>query len=506
MVLRAGGDGGSAAMSANMDALRNKVAVDVVIDGHYTAKVYTSGSAIIGRAEVRPLRDVSFHLFEIVLVGTAATRLDFVQQFPAHSARNFLKLRMPIALRDLPEDNTFRQGKTYTVPFHFVIPHQLTMGACTHRCSTDAVQAEHLRLPPTMGFWEDNDQSPDMSHVKYAIKVRAWSFFPGEGQMKLFEGQHVLKILPARPEDAPLDITWRDERYQLTNTKTIRKKLFSAKLGKVTASALQPAAVLLSADASRASQSSARINLDFDPASAEMAPPKVHAVSAKLASTTYFSLNPVEDLPNLGPRANHLSYPSLSYTTTTPLFSKQTSQVSWEKHERRATHLRRDSGYSSPHLEDDAGDTEGSEGAGQGRRGSLGKASKKKQPTCPFKYTATVEVPFTVPTMNKKIFLPTFHSCLISRSYVLQLTLSVGPNNTSIPLLLPLQIGVQDSYDPQLYGEELPSFETAMAQTEAAQVDADLQPRLLRVPPLELQGGSELPRYDTFRGQHVSVV
>ncbi|KAH7327976.1 hypothetical protein B0I35DRAFT_5609 [Stachybotrys elegans] len=471
---------------------------EIVIDGHYSSKVYTSGSSITGRAIIRPTHDVTFSNFEIIFTGSAGTRIDFVQQFPAHSIRNFMKLRMPIYDTDLPRPRIFREGHTYTIPFHFVVPHELTIGACCHSYDNPAVQAQHVQPPPTMGFWECDDQAPEMAKIEYAVKARAFDLVDGDLR-KVLEGYHIVKVLPASPEQAPLDISWKDERYQLSKTKTIRKNLFSGKLGKLTSSATQPAAIMLPADAHGASSTSARINFEFHPTATDVTPPKISSVSGKIISTTYFSVNPVRDFPNLGSRSNHLNVPALTYSNTTSLFSTQVGNAAkWTQ--QGATSERRDSGYWSPQLDEEAVDTDGSEGRNNQPRA---KNSSKKS-ACPFKYTTTVDIPFSLPTGIKKIFLPTFHSCLISRTYVLQLNVSIGSSSTTMSLAVPLQIGVETVNDPMLH-DELPSFETALAQAQQQNADAYLHPEMFDMAGADFQGGGTLPGYDHVRGHPIPV-
>ncbi|KAJ6789652.1 hypothetical protein PWT90_05591 [Aphanocladium album] len=471
--------GRAAARSKAAAAL--KPTIDVIIDRHYNSKVYTSGSVIAGRTIVKTVRDIAFDHFDIVFTGIAATRLDFVQQYPSHSFRPFLKLRMPISEDDVPEDRVFKAGKTYTVPFHFVVPHHLPIGACKHQCEVDSVLDQHLRLPPTIGFWGADDQAPEMAQIEYAVKARAVKQEQaGSPATKVMEGQHVVKVLPASPEDAPLDITFRDERYTMAKTKTIRKNLFSAKTGKLTAASTQPEAVMFSADGRDASMSAAHINLEFVPDSVDTAPPKINSVSAKLLSTTFFGAAPVNYLPNLGPRTAYHGNPCLNYTTTSSIFNTPVDKVSWRQEKVDAG--RRDSGYSSSHLSPDSDAVPG-------------KMARKKAAS-PIKHVATLDVPFTITNTNRKIFLPTFHSCLISRTYVLQLCVTVGPTNTTMTLSVPVQVGVETIHDdPQ--GGALPSFESVMARDEEAEADNYLRPRIRRAASDDApQTNSLLPGYN----------
>jgi len=474
----------------------SKPSITIHIDQHYTSKVYTSGSTISGHVEVKTQTDVPFDDLSIVFGGVSATRLDFVQQYTTRSCRQFLKLRMPIVASHLPEPRVFEAGQTYVVPFTFVVPHQLTIGACSHKVSSPATREQHLRLPPTVGYWEGDDQAPDMAQIQYFVRARVFRG-PEEGSdsAKLMEAQQTVKVLPALAEDAPLDITHEDEQYRVVRTKTIRKGRFSGKIGKLTAVASQPGAVMLTADGRDASPTTARVSLEFAPEAPEIAPPKINSVSGKLTTTTYFSGSPTSHQPNLGSRSVYSGAPSLNYSTTSSLFAVPVESVSWKQ---RNVSLRRDSGYSSAGVEDEASESDAS--LGRGRRGSKSKGSKG----CPIRHTGSLEIPFTIPHVSGKVLLPTFHNCLISRVYTLQLTLCVGPTNTAMSFAVPLQVGVETIHEPQHGG--LPSFESAVAQAEEAEVDEFLQSRVLRASFDTPQHNDLLPGYEELSRRTVRVV
>lgn len=461
--------------------------VDIKIDQHWSSKAYTSGSTIAGHVVVNTQRDVAFDDFEILFTGTAYTRVDFVNQYSSatYAARPFMKLRMPIRDSDFPSPRVFEAGRTYTIPFNFVVPHQLTLSACNHPVEHAGVRDHHLQLPPTMGFWEHNDQSPDMAHIEYAVRAGAYKETAEEGRTQTLEGFHMIKVLPSLPEDAPLDIGPNDERYTLSKTKTIRKNLFSAKQGKLTTTASQPGAIMLSANFLNATETNLKVDLKFSTASADITPPKINSVSAKLHSTTFFSSAPMNHLPNLGARIKHQSSPSLTYSTTTPIPMHPDTNITWEN---EAPVSRRDSGYSSGAWHEVTSENEGVEGRNK-------KASKENV----HRY-ATLNIPFTLPTGGNKIFLPTFYSCISARTYIVYLTLSVGPMNTNINLFVPVQVAVENTFEP--VDDELPTFDDAVAEAEA---DSYFQPRLTQVPSERFQGTSTLPGYDDARRRQVAV-
>ncbi|KAF5019238.1 hypothetical protein F66182_8763 [Fusarium sp. NRRL 66182] len=466
----------------------NKSGIDITLDQHWSSKAYTSGSKVSGSVIINTQRDVAFDSFEILFTGTGYTRVDFLSQYSSanYAARPFMKLRMPLSSSDLPSSRVFEAGRTYTIPFNFVVPHQLTLGACNHHVDHSGIRDHHLQLPPTMGFWERNDQSPDMAHIEYGIRALAHKDNGEEGRTMPLDGFHLVKVLPAFPEDAPLDISPADERYCLSKTKPMRKNLFSAKQGELTATASQPSAIMLSGNFLKASGTNLKVNFEFISTSKDVAPPKINSVSAKLHSTTYFSSTPMNHLPNLGARIKHQNCTSLTYSTTTSIPMRPDTSLSWEH---AAPLSRRDSGYDS-----------GSWAEGDSCESDGGKKASKYS----VRRYATLDIPFNLPTSGNKLFLPTFYSCGSARAYIVHLTLSVGPMNTNINLNIPVQVAVEDTYN-QPQDDELPSFESAIAEAEEADADLHFLPRLIQVPSARFQGTSTLPGYNDTRMRQVAV-
>ncbi|KAJ4270480.1 hypothetical protein NW762_002167 [Fusarium torreyae] len=468
-----------------------KSGIDIKLDQHWSSKAYTSGSKVTGNVIINTQRDVVFDGFEIFFTGIAYTRIDFISQYSSanYASRPFMKLRMPLSRSDLPSTGVFEAGRTYTIPFNFVVPHQLTLSACNHSVEHAGIKDRHLQLPPTMGFWERNDQSPDMAHIEYAIRAVAHKETSEEGRTLPLDGFHMIKVLPAVPEDAPLDIGPNDERYCLSKTKPIRKNLFTTKQGELKTTASQPSAIMLSGNFLKASGTNLKVNLEFNSTSKDVTPPKINSVSAKIHSTTFFSSAPMNHLPNLGPRIKHQSSPSLTYSNTTPVPMRPDTRLTWED---EAPASRRDSGYDSGFWnESESSETEGHH-------------SKKANKYNVRRY-ATLDIPFNLPTNGNKLFLPTFYSCISARAYIINLTLSVGPMNTNINLNVPVQVAVEDTYSQQ-DDDELPSFDAAIAEAEEADVDFHLQPRLMQVPSARFQGTSTLPGYEDMQMRHQVAV
>ncbi|KAK1598312.1 arrestin [Colletotrichum navitas] len=469
---------------ARQPASSRKHSVEVRINDHYHSKVYTSGDPISGEVTITPGHDNRFDYVQIILIGTSRTRLDALQ-IPQLASHTFLKLEMPIPDSAYPVPRIFEAGLTYTIPFNFVIPHHLTISACAHKAQSDYIHDYHMRLPPTMGGWERDDMAPDMAQVQYAVNARVVRQDELGGKpTKLMEGTHLIKVLPRSPEDPPLNITKHDGAYVLSKTKAVRKSLFSSKQGRITAATAQPSAIHLTADGRSASEGSILVNLNFEPTSADNLPPKVNTVSAKLRAQTWYGATPMTKLPNMGDIQEAFAMSQYHvYTTSTSLLSTSVGKVAWRQQFTSAA--RRDSGYSSDGLRESGHSDSDNQNHSQSRRPSRDLSS-------PIFHMAALQIPFKLPT-SRKTLIPTFYSCLVSRTYALQLTLVVA--DSKINLNVPLQIALEPPVPQDLLDMGLPSFDAVMAQQEEAEVDAFLQPRLLQQPAPGFQGNAVLPNY-----------
>lgn len=342
-------------------------------------------------------------------------------------------MSMPIPRNDLPESQVFEAGRTYTTPFTFVVPSQLAPSACCHDCSA-MVQKQHLRLPPTVGSWDGGDQAPETVQVEYLIKAVVSKDKENSRQVKLLEDEHHVSILPVSFEEPPLHITPEDEKYRLVHGKMMRQNLFSSRTGYLRAAAIQPNPIEFSLDALSVRGSSIRMDLEFIP-TAGVPPPDIHAVAVKIHSTTHLSITTINYLPNLGKPSENLLYPVVTYSTTNKINIDHPPRVVWDR--QCSTSLR---GYTrKPHLDHQ-------ECALESRIAEVcsGLRSDDTGRNSPIKHVGTLDIPFTLPTASKQIFLPTFHSCLISRTYNIHLTLAAGTFGTALSLSIPLQVVVKD--------------------------------------------------------------
>ncbi|KAK3988533.1 hypothetical protein QBC44DRAFT_370984 [Cladorrhinum sp. PSN332] len=460
--------------------------VKINLSDHYSSKIYTSSSPVAGDVTITTKRDVRFDSIQIVLIGNTKASFDGLS-FPQEVTHTFLKMVMPIPESTYPVPRVLETGRTYTIPFNFVIPNQLTINACNHERLSNQLQDHHVLLPPSLGGFQKDDMAPRMTQVEYVIKARVLREpVLGGKKTRIVEATQQIQVLPATPEEPPLNITEKDKLYNMSKTKTIRKTFLGTKVGRITATAFQPGAAVVTTDGSKLrSKPTARISLTYDPESPTMPPPQITSISGKITSHTYYSSGTISSFPNLGLwNQPYILDRRGQFFTSTPLppISAPAEQPGWTQ--RITPTTRRDSGYGS----------ESSESPGSDNNTAKSKKDKKdkNKRKSPVYLTSTLDIPLDLPT-DKKTFVPTFHSCIASRVYTLTLSIGVSAKGASgqVSLTMPLQIAVEGPAAERAESTEgLPSFEEAAA-------DEHLRPRVLQVP-------GEVPAGRTSWGPHTA--
>jgi hypothetical protein len=283
-------------------------------------------------------------------------------------------------------------------------------------------------MPPSMGFCPGSDQSPEEARIVYSIVVVCTRLFVDlPVPVRLFTAHKTIRVLPTSPEDAPLDISPQSNLYVPSKTQSLWKTFFVAREGELTASASQPNAVMLSPDGTAASSSSMQLRLTYTSELPIPTPPRIKSVSGKIVAMTFFHVLPLTQLPNLETWKRHRD-PPFQHTASLKLFDQQVEQLTWTT-ATGADGLQKQYTPGSPHVikQDEAVTCQG----------SSEDASKLTR------LEAEMTIAFNIPHGNQNFFLPSFDSCLISRTYFLRLSISLGAAHTSVVLKLPLQIGVE---------------------------------------------------------------
>jgi hypothetical protein len=476
----------------------NRPDVDITIHDHHDYKVYSTFDPIKGYVDITAPHDAPFDQVSITLEGISKTYVENLTP-SAHRSKmtavhKFLRLVMPIAESQYPQPRLAVGGETYRFKFNFAIPEHLLPRSCTHPCA-DHVHHAHLQVPPSLGDKDvsgGDDMAPDMSKIGYYIRVRVLKDEPRDNV--LAEGSRKICVRPAVPEAPPMSLAKDDVDYIMTKTASLKKGLFSGKLGRITVSAAQPSAIILpspsSTDASATQM--ATVNLRFIPHDASSTPPRLGGLTSKIRAVTCFAARPAHTFPSRFRLVSQFEITKGVYTTTVPLASRCVESVAWEKQLPQRGMTRRRSDSSTDSSASDLSDCKLSPSDG-----NLDLPS----------YTASVLVPINLPA--NKVWIPSFHTCITSRIYLIELSLSIHTPGAGIPsttcvLKLPIQLAANANQTSRT------SLTPAEAAAELASANTFLTPRIIEPPAEELIGGSMLigsarsdlpPSYEVFASQ-----
>lgn len=504
--------GQAAAMQSKLRNLYQAQKPDISIVLNNKRTTYTTLDKLEGVVNITAPTDTSFDDVEIEFVGTSRTYVERLTTAAAISGRSeafhqFLKLQQPRMQQHYPENKILEAGKTYSFPFLFVVPQQLLPRVCQHRVVSPSLRDQHLQVPPSFGDRDGalkkdalDDMVPDMASIRYGVFARVSKMKPAESgttRTTIISKARRLRIVPASDEQPPLDVSSDDAEYTMRKERTIRKGVLKGKQGTLVMQASQPPSMRLRARSDSEQQPSmATIMLRFDPADEKASPPRLGSLTSRLKVCTYFACTARQCMPS-----KHASLMDLSqglHSEQLSLSSRCVANVEWTKHDpnKLETLERRDSAYSEMSAID----------------GSL------PEPSGSYKgnsyYIAKLLVPINLPT--SKAFVPTFHSCLISRVYQLKLELGMQSVNLggAIDLKVPLQISSGGSA-----GDYSPRRGSVEAGIEADLDDEDIgdffEARTVQVPGAEFIGRSRIgsqapvdeapPGYSSFASQFVAA-
>ncbi|KAJ6014842.1 hypothetical protein N7540_009433 [Penicillium herquei] len=408
--------------------------VDIDLAGQKPGMVnsYTNGDRVEGVANITVDHETRFDEIEINLQGNSSTLVERVSCPGRTGAQHmFLKLRQPIEDAEYPTPRVLEAGRTYKFPFMFVIPDHLLPQVCTHPKKNNQIHRAHTMLPPTLGdpmiIAEGktllDDMAPNMSKNAYTIRVGVMKKSSSDPHTvkALAHVAKKIRIIPTMEEEAPID-TAGHTYYRTRHEKTVKRGFLRGKQGQMVAEAAQPKPIRLLPLTSLpcdAVSTVAKVHLRFEPVGDEQ-PPRLGSMTSKLKTSTFYGCNPWEDFPS---QSNGVPFSQVGqglFNESSTLSTMCVAAAQWEKQsvsdaERRDSVNSTVSNISSPSAAF-SGDTY---------------------------YTTSLLVPVSLP--KSKVFVPTFHSCLMSRVYSLDLNLTYhtpGANvlTPSINLRLPVQI------------------------------------------------------------------
>ncbi|KAJ5419292.1 uncharacterized protein N7487_002842 [Penicillium crustosum] len=393
----------------------------------YTTGDQIDGTVIITVEQETPLDDV-----QIVLQGSSHTTINHVPCGCIESEHIFLELRQTIEETEYLLPEVLYPACSYLFPFAFVVPGRLLPQACTHSLTNPHVHRAHTMLPPTLGdpmLSSDgqtllDDMASDMSRISYIIGVAVLRKSSTDHRQLEYLATHAKKvrIIPIVEEEPPINVV--DHPYYCTSkVKTGRHGPLRTKLGRLLASSSQPKPIRLLPPGYSGDKVStvAIVQLRFDPVGNEQ-PPRLGSITSKLKASTFYGATPWADFPCQSGAILSGQGGQCVFTKSIPLLTMCVSSAEWEKHSASSDSDR----PNSIHLVT---------------------SRNSDDPSVSFckdeYYTTSVIVPITIP--NSKTFVSTFHSCLISRTYSLDLSLTYHTPGMkilkpTISLCVPIQI------------------------------------------------------------------
>ena len=449
--------------------LRKKNEIDIVLDGEAEyIHSYSTFDEIKGLVEFKFEADIDLEELQITFEGQTLTYVEKIASTAPTTGRTtgrhtFLKLFQPVDTDLLPSDGLLRGGITYSVPFTFVVPDRLLPYICCHKVQDDSVRRDHIQLPPTLGDATTSgdghvlmdDLSPAMARITYGIRARATTRLANGRLVELAEKMERIRIVPGRAEEPPRVISDEQADYVMRKEKSVRKGLFKiGKIGRLTAETTQPSSLRLPYPSTRTSEpvtTMTTIKLRFDPLTLGIQPPQLGSLLSKLRAYTFFGAAPYRMIPEVHKNDNWSNLHGI-YPESIELSSRNLSTVSWTAHDPNSDPLSPTNSNSStsrrPSVFSIASNT-------------FPSPSKTHDPTLPF-YTASILVPISLPSSTTttkgssrpKTFVPSFHSCIVSRLYTLEFHLSYhtpGSNvsSPSVTLKTPIQISSEGGTAPE---------------------------------------------------------
>lgn len=402
------------------------------------------------------------------IVGVSNTSSDRFVSSPFLSpgcgvAHKFLQLNQPLDKSTLPASRIMTAGQTYTVPFEFVVPTQLLPNTCHRDCEDDQVRAAHLQVPPSLGDESSlgcdgkllDDLASKMARISYSIVVTIMRKHEASSTpVTLAQASKPVRVAPAVDEKPP-------PALKFTTAKTIRKGLAMKRLGRLVMEMWQPNSLRLPGGGLQGSSpptTSASLALRFDPAGNDL-PPKLGRLDCKLQVINFYSIAHCHQL------ASYDRFPlettQEAYSEFLLLSSRNMAGVQWIKHT-SGTNAIDPPPYDPSISQGESGDN-GQFYIDQPTKhdGGVHKPSTSTSTGRPY-YTTDLVVPIQLP--SDKAFVPTFHSCFISRTYRLCILLSLS-TTASLTLKVPIQVTAGGNI--QRAGSEVAQHEAEITPEEA---------------------------------------
>ncbi|CAG8388679.1 unnamed protein product [Penicillium salamii] len=381
----------------NLDFLRKSPKIAIQLNQGHPSDVdyYTTSNVVEGIVFITVPHGLPLGAVKIYLQGKSKIKFHrAIQHGRADTQHTFLSLRQPQDEMKIPMPAVTDQGHNYYIPFRFVLPNKLPTRSCNHFTKSKHIEDSHRNLPATLGDRgcqaQIGESFSDKACVSYCIRVRISNPLVANSALSKTK---CVRVIPHSLEEPPIE-TMGNKLYLTHVRRALSNGPFCCKSGCLSIEALQPRSIRLPNPKTRMHENigtTATIDLEFV---GKQTPPKLRTISSTLRVLTIYGATPWENHPNV------MCSPSLGNGNREicrddlPLSKKCIKSVKWEKQKTlsRDDERPRDGFHESDAL------------------------------LQPFKYTSSIVFPITLP--NKHNLVPTFHSCFVSRVYLVEFRLS----------------------------------------------------------------------------------
>ncbi|GKZ32520.1 hypothetical protein AbraIFM66950_001989 [Aspergillus brasiliensis] len=339
--------------------------------------VFSNGDIISGEISIQAESNMPYSELVIMLEGVTTVSMQHELGTKIQSTQTFLRLRQQMRVE--------RPGN---VPFSFVLPSALPTELCNHAVSDPLVRYAHTALPPSLGGKAACDTgrknadilTPNAVHVRYYIKATLQTCH--QNIEPVLSTRREIYIIPTPSSDRPppaftlvpsdLDkVTQKEE--SIIETKIVRN-IFRQSEGRLAIETLQSDPLSMHVHRQRPTETIVPLRLRYHPASSGICP-RLHRLTTSIRALTSFGLSPSRDFSNRTPTRQ-----SSVYVKTLQIATQDLSSTTWE--------------VVPCHTET--------------------KTEEKERA-----YEALVPLSIVLPPEIP--FVPTFSSCLVGRSYELEI-------------------------------------------------------------------------------------
>lgn len=421
--------------------------LDLEIDDKRT---FTSLERFTGKLTIKALENTSFDKLEIKLTGTSRTYgRRVVPQAPSArtvtTAHRFLELTQPDLIFHIPEDRSFKRGCLYEFPFEFAIPGRMLPSTCRHEVASLLVHTCHISMPPSFGDHEladVTDYAPKHASVKYRVVANIKKISETGECGEIASASKPLRFMPKKRAEEPDVGNWEVSR--LSRAEMSISKLWTKPSGKLTITSTQSTPFVLK-DFRKSvwrSELSGRmkINLVFWPANDQAGPPAQIDLNAFLRTTTVSAVSPLTQLPSddpwFGPQIDRHTAPSII------LSPQLIENIEWVRGPYERTQLHEDCpSYTASPVDE-----------------------RPQNMTSKLCYSTQITI--SLDATSTSSLVPTFHSCLITRGYALDLRLSLPGSAVGLSPAMRLGTPVRVMLEPAAVRRD-----SAVSQEEALRMN-----------------------------------